>query len=159
MNDGNWTENTFSVEFGCKNEAKKSDCTKGAVIWTSHEEVLEHIGIVNYAHKDWYENHLSIYQHYRVWHVKCDALLAATDQNTPACSPRSRLSRAIIQNPLDTTPAGAAEILLLPSVRKMEALRVIRVGVMWCQKTPYRPLTSHRGERRRGGVREPQAVL
>lgn len=93
MIDGVWTDNTFSVEFVSKNGTEttyRNECcclnfTRGSFV---------HIVAVNYRHKDWYENHLSIYQHYGVWHAKCATSSAATDQNTSA---RSRLSRAIIK--------------------------------------------------------------
>lgn len=58
----------FLVEFGSKNTPKPI-IWKSAVVWTSQEEVLQQTGIVSYIHKDWYENHLSIYQHYRSEHA------------------------------------------------------------------------------------------
>lgn len=42
---------------------------------------MPHIGIVNYLHKEWYENYLSIYQHYNFWHAKCAMLLTVTVHN------------------------------------------------------------------------------
>lgn len=80
-----------------------------------------HIAIVNYLHKDWYENYTSIYQHYKFWHAKCATLLTVTVQNIQVCWKIDliKIEQSNIQTPMDTTPANTAEIPVGLDVSKM----------------------------------------
>lgn len=64
-------------------EEKCYMCTLGnSALFVCPEHIHKpHIGIVNYLQKEWYENYLSIYQHYNFWHSKCAMLLTVTVQN------------------------------------------------------------------------------
>ena len=75
-----------------------------------------HIGIVNYLHREWYENYLSIYQHYNSWHAKCAMLLTVTVQNVGDrwWADLIKIEHSNNQTPLDTTPANTAEISIVP---------------------------------------------
>lgn len=75
-----------------------------------------HIGIVNYLHREWYENYLSIYQHYNSWHAKCVMLLTVTVQNVGDrwWADLIKIEHSNNQTPLDTTPANTAEISIVP---------------------------------------------